>query len=511
MNCKSFDSCPPSYPVRCQQGTCAASVDTCNSIVQECPVGYFKCLSGGCKVNAALCEKLECPVNFPYLCKEGICVSNPKECDLDNGCPYNLPFKCADGTCVEERNSCLTINSGFICPVGQIGCPDGSCQMTSSNCPLQNGCTSDKPQKCADGSCIDPTYTSCPILKCPFDKPIQCPSGECVSTTRYCPNILTEQEYLDCGSVFPNRNVTLFMCANGRCVSSPDNCRPVFNCPNGNSRCSDNSCRLSKTLCPKGNNCPSTRSYLCPSGKCVKNEEECNSICPLNHTFCLNTGQCVPKEDTVSCPASTTLMIINGCPNNLVKCPDGRCMETQEDCYSVNIACSKALPYLCPDGSCQVNPQNCSATTSCPSGFTKCPDKTCVLENEYWTKCKNQDGCPFTSQLRCTDGSCSSTQCPVSISCPISAPFRCADLSCVANPSFCNILYPCPASLPIRCSNGICVNNKDDCLNRYGKLCPISNPILCTNGNCVDNIIKCRNTFQKICSEFEYFCTNLGS
>src|SRR5690606_20857456 len=107
------------------------------------------------------------------------------------------------------------------------------------------------------------------------------------------------------------------------------------------------------------------------------------------------------------------------------------CMESQDDCDNINKACTKEKPYLCADGQCAASSSACSASISCEKGYEKCPDNTCVKASEYWTSCRNRNGCPFSQPFRCENGQCSATQCNALVSCPNSAPYRCMDLSCV--------------------------------------------------------------------------------
>ena len=504
MNCKLYDQCPSTNPIKCQSQICVKEIESCKSL--NCPVGYFRCDNGECKANEDLCQKFECPINFPYLCKEGVCVQNENQCDLPNGCPYNLPYKCNDGTCVINKDTCLTINANFKCGSDLKGCPDGSCRELSYNCPLANGCSLDKPQKCADGSCINPTVTVCHSPICPFEKPIKCHSGNCVQSSINCPKSLNENDFKECNStdLFPNQN--LYMCANGRCVKSPDLCRAVFACPQQDFiRCSDNSCNR-REFCPKGNNCPLNRNNFCETnGKCVNNLIECDNNCPTNFTLCNFDGLCYEKSDNKSCINPTKS---DGCSSPNVKCLDGRCMPSLDECKTIYISCNKTNPYLCQDGTCS---KSCSNVTSCSTDMIRCPDNTCVLKSDYFSKCKNANGCELTKPYRCIDGSCSSIQCPISIACPSSAPYKCSDLSCAPSPSFCNFQNLCPTDLPYRCqNNGFCVDNLNKCSSIYKNLCPIASPILCKNGNCVDKIQKCSNIYIKDCPNNQYFCVNSG-
>jgi hypothetical protein len=509
--CKFFEPCPPLNPVRCQQGSCAGSVDDCYSTIRECPIGFVKCKTGGCRANESLCPKFTCPANLPFNCPEGTCVEKQEHCDSDFGCPFHTPSKCADGTCVKTILDCGTKYSTVKCIKGSKSCPDGSCRKINEDCPLPNGCTKEKPLKCADGVCIDPLTSNCAIATCPFEYPIKCANGECVKTSANCPSAIREQDFLDCEELGFNK---FFMCADGRCVPSPSYCRPLYSCPNGYVRCSDGTCKLSSSLCPASTNCPVNRPTRCPFGKCVSKDSECysNILCP--HDFpirCDKTGECVKSSTT--CPGMEENA--NGCPaQNPFKCHDGRCMKNQEQCSTVNIACLVETPVLCPDGTCKSDTEACKGIKdTCADGYERCPDGTCVEKSLIRFSCKNIKGCPLVAPLRCANGECVSdlNKCKTTISCSAFNPVLCADKSCVADSKFCNVLYPCPTNNPFRCGNGYCTKDESSCKN-LADLCPLSSPIKCPTGKCVQNIIECSQEFNlEICKDNEFFCATSSS
>ena len=504
--CKFFESCPPNNPVKCQHGSCAATVEDCYSILRECPIGFIKCKSGGCKINESLCEDFKCPKHLPYLCPEGVCSLNKNYCDSQTtGCPYNKQFKCIDGTCVKNVNECIKYSKAT-CPKNSVLCPDGSCRLNYGECPLINGCPGDKPLKCADGICVDPSRSSCSIPKCPFNLPIMCASGECVATSANCPISIKDQDYKDCKDMGYDDH---YMCADGRCVPTPDLCRPLSKCPEGYTKCSDGTCKLLSNQCQTSSNCPSNRPARCPFGKCVSKESECFStiFCPTNFPIlCEYNKECV--LDASQCPK--TPIKANGCPQNSpFKCLDGRCMKSELECRSVNVACNQDFPILCPDGTCSEKRETCfGVRDKCPENYVKCPDETCVEEKYYNVSCKNKIGCPLVKPIRCSDGSCAAneSECKSTISCPLDLPVLCADLSCAADAKFCNVNYPCRDNYK-RCKNGMCVRYENEC-EALIDLCPLTFPVKCPTGRCAKTISECSLEFKfENCKEKgQFFC-----
>jgi len=65
----------------------------------------------------------------------------------------------------------------------------------------------------------------------------------CVTTTSYCSSTIS--------IVSPNHCLTdktgaLIPCADGRCVASSDQCRPIKKCKSLYHRCNDGSCKIDK-------------------------------------------------------------------------------------------------------------------------------------------------------------------------------------------------------------------------------------------------------------------------
>ena len=521
QNCKLFEPCETSSPVRCENNICTNDFSRCPQSSNKCPTGYVQCTNGDCKTSEYLCDEFECPKNKPILCKEGVCVHDKSLCDnQENGCPYNAKHKCPDGTCVSDEIKCSDDTHKFECKEGQKKCVDGSCIKENLECPLINGCYKDRPFKCADGTCINPDTTTCPLVFCPFERPYKCPNGYCVEKSSDCPKDLFDDDINDCG----NGNV---MCVDGRCVESSDYCRPFFMCENGYERCQDGTCRIGKENCPQYVKCPDSRPYSTSSMICSKiaNETQVDLTCPDNYHKCTSDGLCVSSQKNCQTIPNTET---NGCINGGIKCPNGRCMKSLSECSLISNACpDDSSPYLCPNGECIDDLSKCSSSSNsgnCDAGKIKCSSGRCINNDikEVLSKCTNNIGCPLEKPYRCSNGECVKSQrnCDVTtttkdgilmsnIACDVSKPYLCSDKSCVSDPSYCKPFVSCSVNEK-NCYNGYCVGSSESC-TKYAGYCPTSNPISCPSGTCVDDIIKCSPSFiMPSCSEGEFYCSRLN-
>ena len=520
QNCKIFEPCESTYPVRCEKNTCTDDYNKCLQKDKKCPMGYIMCENGDCKTSEYLCDKFECPKNKPYRCKEGVCVHDKELCDNpENGCPYNAKFRCPDGTCVADMVKCAPEKS-FTCKEGQKKCVDGSCIKENLDCPLINGCYKNRPFKCADGTCINPETTTCPLVFCPYNYPYKCPNGYCVAKSSDCPKELSDDDLKDCGK-------GLIMCVDGRCVVSSDYCRPAFRCETGYELCADRSCRIGIENCPQHTKCPAKRPISCPDTHiCVKNEDECISsglVCPDGYHKCSTDGLCVANSNYCQPLPYTDA---SGCLNGGVKCPNGRCVASFDLCSKVSNACpDDDAPFLCSNGECSSD-SKCTASANsvkCDGGKTKCATGRCVSNTvtDVLSKCGNDIGCPLDKPYRCANGVCAHNErnchatsskdggLTISISCDVSKPYLCADKSCVADPKFCKSYSPCSGGKK-NCYNGYCVDSSASC-NQFADFCPVANPIQCPAGNCVDDIMKCSTPFPvPVCGEGEFYCSRLN-
>jgi hypothetical protein len=512
LDCMNIAPCSSNNPVRCDKGVCVDKIESC-SIEFKCPVGFIECKSGECKTNEDLCSPEECPVNNPYRCENGECRINADQCDTKEGCPSSQKTKCKLGSCKIDKNQCDKMEKNFrkflnITNLDSKYCPDGTEKFKDDECPQENGCFPEKPIRCADGICVSDSK-ECFKPKCRFNKPFQCPDGTCVNQASDC-NLISDikNNYDTCKEIGLEG---YYMCADGICVSSPEYCRPIFDCPDGLSKCADGTCR-SSGFCPfVAESCPESRKEKCNDGRCKSSKESCNSLdsCPKNYVQCKDKSCAL---DSLSCKDSdvdnSRTCILNNETKKLgYRCLDGRCMEDKNKCFSVNPSCSIDSPVLCPDGTCKGEFSQCKSVGCESKDMIQCPNKLCVNKEKYLVSCKNEIGCPLIKPHRCYDGSCVQKleNCPTLVQCPPSKPFLCADYKCVQNKSFCNRNVICPYfTCPV---NGLCANTEKDCDN-LKKYCPILSPIKCPNGLCVSDLIDCQESYLiEECKEGEFFCS----
>ena len=73
--------------------------------------------------------------------------------------------------------------------------------------------------------------------------------------------------------------------------------------------------------CPSSITCESKDEFVCPTGKCVKNELECPSLsnCDEDYPYLCQNNECA--IDFKSCPEAIS------CGENKLMCPDNICRE----------------------------------------------------------------------------------------------------------------------------------------------------------------------------------------
>ena len=479
----------PTTKAICPDGSIVTNINECNE-TPDCPAQFNRCPSGECRIHIRDCPEQRCPLNFPYQCDNGLCVSDVSHCEHDNGCPFNYPIKCEDGSCVKDSCSNVHVES---CGVNTRLCPDGSCLPLETTCPLANGCPVDTPRLCADGTCIDPKKDTCAIPICPIDTPIKCLDGLCVSTQSNCPQT-TKASKLN--------NNDLIYCADGREAFDFEECKPVFECETGH-RCEDGSCRDEPSYCPRANTCPNGQKR-CKNGACVAEESDCidNDVgCPNKTSIkCSDSGLCVSNEE--ECKAfNMEFASANGCAKATpIKCvTNNKCVAVESDCGDDN-GCPTDNPVLCDDGICVAYARMCMYhPATCADTFVECPNDIVPCASSY-DECFNNLNCKLSNPFRCLNGECKryplqhdntdSDGCSIGIECPQYKPFLCGNGECVENSSFCTSLNECPPDKNIRCFDRTCAESHSQC-ELYGKKCPVKSPIMCMNSNCVSNIFDC--------------------
>jgi len=380
-------------PVRCPDNQCRKSVEECKEIT-GCPVGFIRCADQTCKRKSSDCKEAECPLNFPNMCNNGICVKDKTECEEDNACPFYAKHKCEGGNCVSDKSLCddgvkIILDSNEF----QL-CKDGSVILNGLTCPESNGCPTNKPYLCGNGECRG---TTCKISTCPKETPIKCLNGLCVITESNCPSNYNFNSVKVC------TDLNLITCANGLCARFPEECKPTSACAKDMTKCPDGTCRFNENECPKKAKCPEGK-FRCLNGACVNNRDtDCLNLsgCPLNKKIkCVSNGLCVETQE--DCAAyDKKFALANGCDiDKPFKCGNSaKCVVDKESCEE---SLCEGKKIFCPNsGVCKDSMQECKRSTC--DGVTCPTNGLCVKKIE---ECKTQKGCDPKTPYRCLDGQC---------------------------------------------------------------------------------------------------------
>ena len=230
-----------------------------------------------------------CPNERPYTCpnKPKSCVKNKIECIDNNPCKNNNtnPYPCK----VNKIDSC--VKSRIECDCDRIN------------------------------------FTKCSYMK------------QCVPENRkeeLCSFYLKQ----NCSKINPNYP---FLCEDGICRKSKENCPSQRVCPLGNILCPDLTCKPSFEDCNKYTDCKPNQ-IKCPDLTCVEDQE-----------YCPTTITCGPSQFV---------------------CPDGICVDNDTMCLPLQ-ECQDPNPILCPTNSCANEVSNCPKSLTCGTGKSLCPDINC--------------------------------------------------------------------------------------------------------------------------------------
>ena len=542
LYCSPRSKCPEETPVKCPDLSCAKGVDEC-SHVSGCPGGLFLCPDGSCKAESEYCPDRTCPYSLPYLCTDGMCAYSQHTCNSNStGCPSYIPYKCDNGECVFNSSFCRLVQTvtetGNKCPTFMIGksCADGSCHISQEMCPSIFGCPKDAPFKCFDGKCVDLTQKVCREATCPGSANIKCDDGQCVQTKSQC-STPPELFYTVCTDKMTEIKKSdesigqLLPCADGSCAQRVEQCRPLHDCASSYVRCSDGSCRMAIEFCPlidqnivsetqteqtKTSTCPEGYPILCSNGACAATQNDCGKQkrggCTAHKCgdpkFPGSLGMCTESPSECESVSNQPIYGGSGCKLNMVKCFDGVCVESIEQCLLSN-GCPSITPYVCGNGACEKSMESCLENSGC-SGMYTCPDGRCAQD---WINCTTTKGCPISTPFKCggTDIGEIGKGCavypfvpmentlaveractPLSV-CPEESPYLCSDGGCQGDPLYCVPKEPCQTGEKL-CPNGKCVPEENLSLchsNTKIKRCPLGAPILCPSGHCVENTRKC--------------------
>lgn len=506
--------CTLSSPVKCafsvkagsvSLAKCGASVQECamTAVVEpQCPNRASRCLDGSCRALPIDCPELKCPVFLPFMCSNGQCVEDRRECANDQtGCPVARPFKCFWGGCAETAQRCddfFSLSSaGAKCEKdGHKRCADGSC---ATKCDVGvNGCASGQ-ILCHHKVCLSPDQCVGQSISggkefggnvCPFQKPYRCGNGMCAESFSKCP--IYAMDFAKCNGI---------RCADGTCQKSGAQCPIVAPCKLGQRKCPDGACIDSARECP----------WFYPA-------------CPVDAEYMCATGLCVPKLSL--CPETA-----EGCPLTMQKCPDGHCVPAGAACPKTNMTCGEK----CWDGSCK-------GAAACPE--SKCRNAPTSVEND---KCDsavmNHNNCPVASPVRCADGTCAKAPyyygyvgtdgaaCAIHNACQASTPHMCADGSCVEAAQFCRpvicenpaevycfvtqscatscpVAAVCPAERPVVCKNGLCVSSISNCFDPEAPDRCSVREVQCFDGFCGRDYSECVARTKAVMPDCKAICSD---
>lgn len=124
--------------------------------------------------------------------------------------------------------------------------------------------------------------------------------------------------------------------------------------------CQDGSCRDKQANCPPIWSCPSSASldkqHRCDQGICSQNSDACSASPAVKP--CTTGHRCEDGICRLKC------LEFFGCPLSMpLKCQDGTCAKTKDDCQKNN-PCSSidsgASPYRCRNGQCVKDALTCN-------------------------------------------------------------------------------------------------------------------------------------------------------
>ena len=459
----------------------------------KCPEGKsFNYTSGKCETSSSCpeyCKNYSLPTftaTLPLECQKCLnggpstCSGNMQPNPNNNGeaqcvCPPGLPYwsinqcvaSCPNGTPSPGASNNLPPKSPIPCGSYQTSCPAPYVQnpsgMPPCKCPdatpynLNTSTGSTCVASCPAGLTGDYPSNTSPATSmrsclCP-DKSYPNSNNQC-STTNYCsPGIST---------------TTGCTCGPGAIVSDGGVCK----CTSPTQTYTkENGCSASQISCPAPyikdpafpNQC------TCPSGTPYELGTTCVATCPSNLVPSTAPGGNSSTRQVCKCQDGTYPNGNGTCSSSCtgatpIKCSDGTCAATQASCSSYCPApyvqnpsgtppckCPEATPYnlntstgstcvaTCPSGLIGDYPSNTSSATS--MRFCLCPDKSYPNSNN---QCSTSQ-CPASTPVKCSDGTCATTQAACPSQCPASTPIKCPNGTCVTSSTACTSTQSCPA------------------------------------------------------------------
>ena len=357
------NGCPKANQFRCDNGRCMNLESECILASNACPDddNPFLCKNGECVSNLDLCKDDDkCGEGF-IRCPNGRCIEDKEEsymeyCTNEIGCPLNKPYRCSNGICVSSQRKCqiisedntnITLNT--ICDSSKpYLCSDYSCESDYSFCKLTVSCKEGQ-KKCFNGYCIE-NDEDCNIYKnyCPQNNPIRCPSGSCTTNILKCPESFRKESCKD-GE---------FYCVRlGKCLSKKSECIKNYRQKNIESDnflleeenkvlCYDGTYAVSSEKCPIVPSCK-VGQYRCENGACAYNKDSC----VIDEDYkCLEGEKKCPDG---LCHKNCNEIAYQGCLVGEFLCSNGICVNSEVSCAGFSMCEDPSVPYRCINGECK--------------------------------------------------------------------------------------------------------------------------------------------------------------
>ena len=231
-------------------------------------------------------KEFQCTETNQILCpNKRMCVENIIECiDPPNNCSESTPFNC-------------TVKGKYTCVKSQVYC---DCPEGFIKCDIMNYCVpEDRPDMC-------PYF---------FERYFYCKEKH---LTENYDGVCREEDSGPNQRVCPIGKV---LCADLSCRDNYKQCVVTDVQPYDKNRCIGQQLVTLAEECPSSITCESKDEFVCPTGKCVKNELECPSLsnCDEDYPYLCQNNECA--IDFKSCPESIS------CGENKLMCPDNICRE----------------------------------------------------------------------------------------------------------------------------------------------------------------------------------------
>jgi hypothetical protein len=301
------------------------------------------------------------------------CTDEPRRghagesCTAANDCTDGLA--CIALVCVKDDGQAASGQTAAKSDGGQSD-PSGSCSARR-DCPTGSMCVTNACQPVMTGTSADARYSgrgeSCEA-KNDCDSDLSCVMGVCREAGLALPHLSKACYRVECAnkddccqSFVPNANCDTYK---ANCATDPIFCNTYRSLCECSQDCVDELCVASEAGCMTDQECTSTQTPFCVSGKC----RQCNqdSVCPGGNAKCAD-GVCMsPCTDDANCP------LLYSCTDNA--CVQSGCSSDRECAFI-----TKNAHAICKDTKCQAP---CQSDADCASekgatGFEICDQSEC--------------------------------------------------------------------------------------------------------------------------------------